>query len=215
MPPCHPRLPPRTHIQNHRNASAGLRGEELLLSHRCLLPAGGVLAAGDVLVVAHLGDDPADEPVESNGLGAAVSGLRCRRALAVFTGFGFGLFAAVVGSKFGLFFVEQFVDPVPTIARCLLTHPFDGGRSCCAVEAGGEAPTAHFPLHHRTCPRNAPVTPAHPTEEQGRNQTRTRCVALRDSFNSIIVAFISFQWMQHSDRTNVDFLFSFYFSAFH
>ncbi|TNN27401.1 hypothetical protein EYF80_062454 [Liparis tanakae] len=105
---------PDTHIQNHGDASARLRGEELLLSHGHVLLAGGVLPAGDVLVVAHFGDDPADEPVDSTGLGAAVSGLRCRRGLAVLTGYGDRLLAAFLGSKLGLFFVQQFVDSVPT-----------------------------------------------------------------------------------------------------
>lgn len=178
---------PRTYIQNHGDASTGFRGEELVLGHGHLLLAGGVLSARHVLVVAHFGDDPADEPVESNGLGAAVSGLRCRLALAVFTGFGFGLFAAVVGSKFGLFFVEQFVDSVPTIARCLLTHPFDVGRSCCAVERGGEAPPpSHPPPISRYITAPAPETRPAACRAQRRIGTGTlrtlRCALLEKDF---------------------------------
>lgn len=148
---------PHTHIQNNGDASPRFRGEELLLSHGHLLLAGGVLPAGDVLVVAHFGDDPADEPVDSTGLGAAVSGLRCRRGLAVLTGYGFGLLAAFLGSKFGLFFVQQFVDSVPTVARCLLTHPFAAERSCCALWGEREQPPLpHLPLHHSTHPKTHP-----------------------------------------------------------
>ena len=99
----------------------------MLLSHGDLLPAAGEFPAGDVLVVTHLGYDPADEPVDTTGLSAAVSGLCCRRGLAVQHQVGYGvwwLVFAVLGPEFGLFFVEQFVDAVPAIARCLLTHPF-------------------------------------------------------------------------------------------
>lgn len=150
-------VPLYTHIQNNGDASPRFRGEELLLSHGHLLLAGGVLPAGDVLVVAHFGDDPADEPVDSTGLGAAVSGLRCRRGLAVLTGYGFRLLAAFLGSKFGLFFVKQFVDSVPTVARCLLTHPFAAERSCCALWGRERSP--HPPpslLHHSTHPKTHP-----------------------------------------------------------
>lgn len=149
-----------THIQNNGDASPRFWGEELLLSHGHLLLAGSILPAGDVLVVAHFGDDPADEPVDSTGLGAAVSGLRCRLGLAVLTGYGFRLFAAFLGSKFGLFFVKQFVDSVPTVARCLLTHPFAAERSCCALWGRERSPhpstpayiTAPTPKHtHPSC----------------------------------------------------------------
>lgn len=160
-PPNRLHLPLHTHIQDDRDASPWLRGEELLLSHGHLLLAGGVLPAGDVLVVAHFGDDPADEPVDSTGLGAAVSGLRCRRGLAVLTGYGFRLLAAFLGSKFGLFFVQQFVDPVPTVARCLLTHPFAAERSCCAL--WGRERSSHpllSPTQHIPCYITAP-TPKH------------------------------------------------------
>lgn len=151
-----------THIQNNGDASPRFRSEELLLSHGHLLLTGGVLPAGDVLVVAHFGDDPADEPVDSTGLGAAVSGLRCRCGLAVLTGYGFRLLAAFLGSKFGLFFVQQFVDSVPTVARCLLTHPFAAERSCCALW-GRENPHPH-PSSPLTSQHPPQITPTHPTE---------------------------------------------------
>lgn len=156
--PSHPpREADHTHIQNNGDASPRFRGEELLLSHGHLLLAGSPLPAGDVLVVAHFGDDPADEPVDSTGLGAAVSGLRCRRGLAVLTGYGFRLLAAFLRSKFHLFFVKQFVDSVPTVARCLLTHPFAAERSCCALwEREREDPTPPPPLHHSIHPKTHP-----------------------------------------------------------
>lgn len=146
-----------THIQDDRDASPGLRGEEVLLRPRSLLPAGGVLPAGDDALVAHLGDDPADEPVEPRGLCAP---LRGRGAQAVPPRCGSGLLR-VLGwsSELALFLAEQPVDPVPTVARCLLAHPFDGGRSCCAVEEKEKpppryitAPAPHTPHPHTHTP---------------------------------------------------------------
>lgn len=167
LPGCcasNPPAQPDTHIQDDRDASPRLRGEELLLGHGHLLFAGGVLPAGDVLVVAHFGDDPADEPVDSTGLGAAVSGLRCRRGLAVLTGWGLGLLAALLRAEFGLFFVEQFVDSVPTVTRCLLTHPFAAERSCCALWGRERTPPPQPPsLHHTPTPKHTqPTFPPNP-----------------------------------------------------
>lgn len=119
-----------TYIQNDRDALSGLRCKELLLSHRRLLLP--IFPSRDAFIVAHLGDYPADKPVYSTGLSAAVSGLCSRRCLAVLSP-GFGLVFAVLCPEFGLFFVEQFVDTVPAVARCLFTHPFAAERSCCAL----------------------------------------------------------------------------------
>ncbi len=119
-----------TYIQNDRDALSGLRCEELLLSRRRLLLH--IFPRRDAFIVAHLGDYPADKPVYSTGLSAAVSGLCSRLCLAVLSP-GFGLVCAVLWLEFGLFFVEQFVDTVPAVARCLFTHPFAAERSCCTL----------------------------------------------------------------------------------
>lgn len=120
----------KTYVQNDRDALSGLRCKELLLSHRRLLLH--IFPSRDAFIVAHLGDYPADEPVNSTGLRTAVSGLCSRRCLAVLSP-GFGLVFAVLCPEFSLFFVEQFLDTVPAVARCLFTHPFAAERSCCAL----------------------------------------------------------------------------------